>query len=99
MYVTLLCTPLWWQCSGARTQQRRRERRTMNMLFQPDLTLCTWLSTMRETWRMMSSRISFAPLWRMTTTKGLRKSFWNDMFASSGRSRNFSAICTAPVVT
>mmetsp|Transcript_33175 Transcript_33175/g.84211 ORF Transcript_33175/g.84211 Transcript_33175/m.84211 type:complete len:375 (-) Transcript_33175:566-1690(-) len=50
---------------------------TMSMDFQPDLTLFTRASTIWLRQRMMSSRISTAWLWRMTTTKGRRKSFWN----------------------
>lgn len=49
--------------------------RTMNMLFHPLLTLATRASTIWLTQRMISSRISTARLWRMTTTKGRRKSF------------------------
>ena len=49
--------------------------RTMNTLFQPLLTLATRASTIWETHRMMSSRISSALEWRMTTTNGRRKSF------------------------
>ena len=51
--------------------------KTMNMDFHPDFTLLTLANTIWETHRMMSSRISTAFDCRMTTTKGLRKSFWN----------------------
>mmetsp|Transcript_6902 Transcript_6902/g.15247 ORF Transcript_6902/g.15247 Transcript_6902/m.15247 type:complete len:289 (+) Transcript_6902:2046-2912(+) len=49
---------------------------TMNMDFQPDLTLLTRASTIWDKQRMMSSRISTAWLCLITTTKGRRKSFW-----------------------
>ena len=64
----------------------------MNMLFQPLLMECTRERTMSERQRMMSSRIAGARDWRMTTTKGFRKSLWKEYAASSLRSRNFMQI-------
>ena len=51
---------------------------TMNMDFQPLLMLLTCPRTIWDMHRMMSSRISVAWDCRITTTKGRRKSFWNE---------------------
>ena len=50
----------------------------MNMLFQPLLTLSTCPLTICDVHRMISSLISGASLCRISTTNGLRNSFWNE---------------------
>eukprot|EP00955_Chlamydomonas_euryale_P020939 221875-Chlamydomonas_euryale.AAC.1 len=59
----------------------------MNIDFHPDLTLLTRAKTIWLRQRMMSSRISTAWLWRITTTNGRRNSFCGQWAAGGGRAR------------
>jgi len=65
-------------CTMARSSSLAACVKIMNMLFHPLLTLSTWPLTICDVHRMISSRISGDSLCRMSTTNGLRNSFWKE---------------------